>query len=450
MSLRAQVSVMFALGALTISAVLGVGTALMVHPVMVEQRERTTARQAAINARIVQQVLNDAPASVDETLRSLDRPIASYSLVSVDGRWYASRVTADPTDLPDDVRRAALAGAQFTAPVRMPSGPSLVAVRPLTTQQAAYVEVFSLADIAETMRILILVLVAVGTVTTILGVVVGRWAARGALRPVHALTQAAASVAAGDLTSTVAPGRAEDLRTLADAFNRTVAALRRRVERDVRFAANVSHELRTPLMTIVNAVDLLRARRATLPPPTQEVIDLLAEEVTRFERTVTDLLEISTAADTTFVAEPVQVAEIVRVADMVTGRPVADARDDAVVVTGDPRRLQRVVVNLVDNAERHGGGVLRVGYQQLPGAVRITVDDAGPGVPADQRERIFERFARLEPGRTAGAGLGLALVVEEVRRHAGRVRVQDRPGGGARFVVELPTDPAVARALPEA
>jgi two-component system sensor histidine kinase MtrB len=447
---QTQVSVMFAVGALALSVLLGVSTALLVHPVMVQQRQRTTDRQATINARIVQEVLVDSPTAVDATLRSLDRPIASYSLVSVDGRWYASRVTADPMDLPPRVRRAAVHHEAYTARVELATGPSLVAVRPLAGVGAVYVEVFTLTDINETMQVLVIVLAAVGTLTTVLGVALGRWAARAALRPVTVLTRAAAAVAAGDLTTTVAPGRAKDLRTLADAFNRTVTALRRRVDSDIRFAADVSHELRTPLMTIINAVELLRVRRATLPPGDREVLDLLTEEVGRFHRTVTALLEISTASGTSFVGEPVSVAELARMADTAARRPVAEIVGEGGTVTGDPRRLERVLVNLVDNAERHGGGVIRVTVHRRPGMVRLHVDDAGPGVPADRREQIFERFSRLEPGRTAGTGLGLALVAEEVRRHAGRVWVEDRPGGGARFVVELPTDPAAARALPRA
>ncbi|SNT65535.1 Signal transduction histidine kinase [Asanoa hainanensis] len=451
MNLHRQVALMFAGVALAVTAVLGVSTALLLYPVMVEQRERTTERQAAIHARIIEQVVLAAPDQLADTLRGLDRPIASYSLVYVDGRWYTSNVTADPLDLPAGVRASAVAGRQLVVRVSLPTGPSLVNVRPLPAAGAGYVEVFGLSDITQTTRTLILVLVAAGTVTTGLGIALGRWAATAALRPVTALTRAAAAVASGDLDTRVSPGRAADLRMIADAFNRTVAALRRRVERDARFAANVSHELRTPLMTIVNAVEILDARRATLTPADREVVGLLRAEVRRFQRTVTDLLEISTAPDRAFVFEPLSLAEVVQVADTVAGRPVVGTTGtgDGAIVTGDRTRLERVVVNLVDNAQRHGGGVVAVTVEPGRDTVRIVVDDAGPGVPANLREQIFERFGRASGG-SAGTGLGLALVAEEVRRHAGRVWVEDRPKGGARFVVELPTDPGAAHALPQA
>jgi signal transduction histidine kinase len=100
------------------------------------------------------------------------------------------------------------------------------------------------------------------------------------------------------------------------------------------------------------------------------------------------------------------------------------------------------VVNLLDNATRHGKGLVRLGILSRDGQARIEVDDAGPGVPEGTREHVFERFARGSPSdreaSDSGAGLGLALVTQHVRDHDGRVWVEDRPGGGARFVVEMP------------
>jgi signal transduction histidine kinase len=107
----------------------------------------------------------------------------------------------------------------------------------------------------------------------------------------------------------------------------------------------------------------------------------------------------------------------------------------------DKRRLERVIVNLVENAQGHGGGVRRVVVEPTAAGVRIAVEDNGPGVAPHHREQIFERFARAGvPGSndTGGVGLGLSLVVEHVRLHGGRVWIEDAAGGGARFVVDLP------------
>jgi two-component system sensor histidine kinase MtrB len=119
---------------------------------------------------------------------------------------------------------------------------------------------------------------------------------------------------------------------------------------------------------------------------------------------------------------------------------------DEVIILVDKRRLERVIGNLIENADRYAGGVVRIGIEWAGKNVRVLVDDAGPGVPPEERERIFERFARGVTARARasgeGTGLGLSLVSEHVRLHGGRVWVEDRPGGGARFIVELPKAPA--------
>jgi signal transduction histidine kinase len=120
------------------------------------------------------------------------------------------------------------------------------------------------------------------------------------------------------------------------------------------------------------------------------------------------------------------------------------------VVRVDPRRVERIVANLVRNAETHGRGLTALRVVMAGGSVRIEVEDGGSGVPIEERERIFERFYRRsreagERGRGDGVGLGLALVAEHVRLHDGRVWVEDASGGGARFVVELPAGVAPGR-----
>jgi signal transduction histidine kinase len=118
---------------------------------------------------------------------------------------------------------------------------------------------------------------------------------------------------------------------------------------------------------------------------------------------------------------------------------------EGLTVAADKRRLERVIANLVENAGYYGGGATRVVLSGNQAVVRLAVEDAGPGVPVAERERVFERFFRgSAAGRRRGSGgdgsgLGLSLVAEHVRLHGGRIWVEDGPGGrGARFVVELP------------
>ena len=163
-----------------------------------------------------------------------------------------------------------------------------------------------------------------------------------------------------------------------------------------------------------------------------------------------DLLEISRAdaGNTDLVLEDVQLAAFVRQA--LARRPVAgrdgvdvtvhaDASD--VVVRAVKRRLERVLRNLVDNADKHGGGLTGITVARGRDTACVLVDDAGPGIPEEERSRIFDRFARGSGSirtRSEGAGLGLALVARHVHAMGGSVTVGDSPSGGARFVVELP------------
>jgi two-component system, OmpR family, sensor histidine kinase MtrB len=224
-----------------------------------------------------------------------------------------------------------------------------------------------------------------------------------------------------------------------------VDALARRIERDARFASDVSHELRSPLTTLAAAAEVLHARRHELSPATRESVELLHGDVERFQRMVLDLLEISKfdAGAQELVLQDVRLPELARRAAGVRVPVTADQRAAETVIRADRRRLERVVANLVENAEVHGRGLAGLHVHRGNGVIRLLVEDAGPGVPAGFRERVFERFARGPANgnpRGDGAGLGLALVAEQVRLHGGRVWVEDRQGGGARFVVELPVD----------
>jgi signal transduction histidine kinase len=233
-------------------------------------------------------------------------------------------------------------------------------------------------------------------------------------------------------------------------------ALQERIERDARFASDVSHELRSPLTTLAATVEVLKARRDEMPDRAQAALDLLDADIARFTQLVADLLEISRfdAGAARLELEDVRISQLVlnaagTAADTV---PVAVSADAAgAIVLVDKRRLVRVIANLIDNAAKYGGGAtgveVHLGRSDIDDrdVVQIVVEDNGGGVPPEERERVFERFARGtvaagSRGSGEGSGLGLALVKEHVALHGGRVWVEDRLDGesGARFVVELP------------
>jgi signal transduction histidine kinase len=236
-----------------------------------------------------------------------------------------------------------------------------------------------------------------------------------------------------------------DLVAIVAGFNSMVDALAARIDRDARFVGDVSHELRSPLTTLVTSVEVLAARRDELSPRGQQALALVEGELGRFRRTLDDLLQLARidGAGAMDAAVPVSMSELVREVLASTGRAVALAADpDAdTTVTGDKLSLERAVSNLLDNADRHAGGPKAVRVERRQDTVVVTVDDGGPGVAMEDRERIFERFARGQGAARRslpGAGLGLAIVAETAARHGGAAWCADAPDVGARFSLSVP------------
>ena len=440
MGLRRRLVLSFGLGSLALCAAAAAATWWLSANYLQSQRTRVATAEAMASAVALQQELADRTAIPSRLERT--RPASGEALLHQDGQWFSSALSLTPAAVPSSLREAALSGQVVRQRGEVDGAPRLFVGIPLRTGQT-YVAVLPLTELDATLRTLSTVLVAVALLTSLSFTGLGAWASRRALRPLVRVNEAAAAVASGQLDARLQT-RDPDLRPLADTFNANAAALQARVQRDARFAADVSHELRSPLTTLVNAVDVMVARREEMSPTAASMLEVMQAELARFARIVRDLLEISVDDGALGAhAEPVRIADLVRAAvtDRV-GVSVATPVAEAAVVLGDPRRLERVVCNLLENADLHGGGAVGVLVREAPGAVEVVVDDAGPGVPAALRTDVFERFsrgprARTEPG---GAGLGLALVAQHVRRHGGAVRVEDRPGGGARFVVTLPVD----------
>jgi signal transduction histidine kinase len=307
--------------------------------------------------------------------------------------------------------------------------------------------------VQRTLRSLGLALLAASIVTTLAGAVLGATSSRRVLRPLTHLGEAAQAIAGGRLDTRVARPDDVDLAALIDSFNDMAGALQERIERDTRFASDVSHELRSPLTTLAASVEVLKSRRDELPERAQTALDLLDADIGRFNQLVADLLEISRfdAGAATLELEDVRISELVlnAVGSHSASVPVSVSPNAAgAVVDVDKRRLMRVIANLLENAARYGGGATGVEVHVEGDVVQIVIEDNGDGVPVEERERIFERFARATTaagsrGSGEGTGLGLALVREHVQLHGGRVWVDDRLDGepGARFVVELPVVP---------
>jgi two-component system sensor histidine kinase MtrB len=448
LGLRARVTVAFAFGALVLSAVLSGITYGLVRSSVVGQREASAVSQAYLNARLVRDGLRAPGADLGRVLSSLETPASGGVVVRHGSRWFANSLVVGRDTLPAALRTRVNEGRPARQRFRL-AGQTWVAVGvPIPRVQAQFFEAFTLDDVDRTLSVLAYSLAGAALLTTFAGAAVGRWVSGRVLRPLGTVSDAAAAIASGRLETRLGPIADPDLAPIAHSFNRMVDAVRERIERDARFASDVSHELRSPLTTLSTSVDVLKARRDELSERSRAALDLLDADLQRFQRLVEDLLEMSRVeaglVDTQF--EEVDMAELVRHAleRSATGVPLhVDASAEGTRVLGDKRRLERVVGNLVENAAAHGGGATCVRVEVSDGSVCLLVEDRGPGVPPEERTRVFDRFFRGSAagrrGAGHGTGLGLALVADHVRVHRGRVWVEDGPGGvGSRFVVQLP------------
>lgn len=446
-TLRGRVALVFAASALVLVAAMAVVVWWAVSQYLVSQRESATLAQTVANAEQVQRGLRVNGLAVSTLLAQLPREAGSASLLVDDGEWLTTSLQLGRGDLPAQLRASVVSGQSSRQRITVDGRTMLVVGVPLAGLDDGYFEVYPLDELDRTYRILSVVLLVAVATMPVVSVVLGRWMTRPALRPLARLTSAAGAIAAGDLDARIDPRGDPELVPLAASFNQTAAVLAQRVRADARFAADVAHELRSPLTTMLTAVALVDGYRDSLPEDGQEGMRLLSAEVDRFHRLVLDLLEISrTEAGTADVSmDEHRLADLVLAALPPPARSqlVIDPAAANVVVRTDKRRLQRVVTNLVDNAEKHGRGLVRVSITRAGAAVQVRFDDAGPGIDVEDRHRIFERFAR---GRrsvwtsTEGVGLGLSLVHRQVQLVGGSVSVEDSPEGGARFVVGLPVE----------
>ncbi|MDN5892898.1 MAG: HAMP domain-containing histidine kinase [Nocardioides sp.] len=407
---------------------------------LVEHHRLVAVARAATDAQAVAFDLSENVSPEDAMGRVAASP-GTVQLVLRGREWHMSGTPSDPeAELRSLLTPMTEAQELVARRIEVDDTDLLAVMIPLAELDASYIQVSSVDDL-DRRALLLGIGLAGGTLgLVVIAVAMGALSGRMALRPIVAFSRAASAAARGEPAVRLEAADDPDLAELAESFNASAEALSQRVIADARFAGDVGHELRTPITTMLNAMFVIQAHREVLDPAAREALDLLSEEIEGFRRLVVDLLEISQVdAGVGLDVERVQIGALARrVADHVTGRPVAHVEEE-VSVFADERRIERVVANLVRNAEIHGGGCLAVTVASAgQGGVLITVEDAGEGVPADRRDRIFERFVSEGGGHDPGNGLGLAIVLRHVRAHGGTVRVDDRPGGGARFVVQLP------------
>jgi two-component system sensor histidine kinase MtrB len=280
--------------------------------------------------------------------------------------------------------------------------------------------------------------------------------------PVRQAAMVAERLAAGRLTERMVARGEDDLASLATSFNAMAEGLQRQIRQledlsrvQQRFVSDVSHELRTPLTTIRMAGELIHDSRAQFEPAVARSAELLRGELDRFEALLADLLEVSRfdAGAAVLDVEPTDLRRTV--AKVVDGcQQLAERKGSRITVrdpgvpceaTYDPRRVERVLRNLIVNGIEHGEGKpLEIRVAGNDGAVAVVVRDHGVGLRPGESGQVFNRFWRADPARartTGGTGLGLAIALEDARLHSGWLQAWGAPGEGSSFRLTLPRSP---------
>jgi len=295
----------------------------------------------------------------------------------------------------------------------------------------------SLDALAKVLWIAVFILVgAVAAITWL--------AATRALRPVHAISSQARAITASKISQRLpVPDANDEIRELALTVNDMLARLEESQQRQHQLVSDASHELRNPVAASLAQLEVSTANPDATNWPV--VAATVLAEQKHLGRLIDDLLALSRIEESQIGAVDVDLDDLISTeAKRPHPAPVRTSIPVPVRVIGDPSLLTRAIRNLVDNATRHAKSEVLVSLTSDAGFGIIYVDDDGPGIPGHQRQRIFDRFARVDEARDrnrGGAGLGLAIAQEVAQAHRGSITVETSPLGGARFTVVLPLHP---------
>jgi signal transduction histidine kinase len=287
--------------------------------------------------------------------------------------------------------------------------------------------------------------------TTAVALLLGIALSRNLTSPIRELTEATHAVSQGDLSQQVPIRSNDELGELGKAFNKMSAELARSVNARKQMTADIAHELRTPLSLILGHAE---AVHDGVLPPTRENFEIIREEAARLEHLVNDLriLSLADAGELTMslqIIEPERILrEVASLYQYQTQRKNIilnlDIASPLVSIEVDPGRMTQVFTNILDNALRHTpeGGQIVLSAREVNDQVEFAIQDSGPGLKAEDLERIFERFYRTDVSRQreedGGSGLGLAIAKSIVQAHAGQVSAESEAGKGLKVIITLP------------
>ena len=464
--IRARLTVtLVALVALT-AILLGVGAYLFVESSLHEQALNDARSQAAFDLSVTVPTrglpVDPAPEDViDSGLRQtfLQRGIESIIDVGGDQPHIVSNeeLAGALQGLPADLVARVNAGELAYAWVTVAEKPRLIVGGRPSGGGPAFYFVHDVKALEDALGQLRLALIVGSLILILLATLVARVIARGVLAPVEAASRAAERIERGDLSARVPVTSNDEFGTWAQRFNQMAEALGDTIGRleaaeaqNRRFVADVAHELRTPLAALVAEASILRDHLGELPPESRRAGELLVSDVGRLRALVDDLMEVSRfdAHAEQIALEPVDLGRLVAtVAAARLSEASLDIPGEPLLVETDPRRLERILGNLLDNAREHAAGSpVEVTLAAEGDQITLSVADRGPGVPPDRLDRIFERFYKADPSRHGGSsGLGLAIAAEHAALLGGTLSATNRPDGGLRIELRLPVTGSLPR-----
>ncbi len=433
------------------AAILAASSYLIVREARLSDSVDRALEQGRFNLVLAGEVLDDHPttAQTNELLDAYERRGTFAVVGRTDARTFSSSLSLGPAQVPEDLKQLVAEGQLAYEREEIGGLPYLVVGGRVPSSNTElyyfYSEERLWDELAQLRNILLYVLGAV----ILLGGLIGALLARRMLRPVAQASVAAHSLAEG-LLDTRLPVESEDefgawaasFNEMAEALEAKITALSEAQARERRFTSDVSHELRTPLTALVAEASVLAEHLHRIPEDARRPAELLVNDVARLRDLVEDLMEISRldAGEARVREEPVDIGSLVATA--VRSRRWDDRVSvdrGEVVVSTDPRRLERIVANLVGNALEHAGRdvAVRVGQDGLGAFVEVT--DTGPGIPPDRLPHVFDRFYKADSSRAGpGSGLGLAIALENARLLGGDLAVWSEVGRGTRFTLRLP------------
>jgi two-component system sensor histidine kinase MtrB len=449
--LRRRLTIAFMLVAGLAAAVLAVSSYLIVRETRLSDSLDRGLEQGRFNLVLAGETLGDSPTASETSalLEAYERRAAFETVGRTGSRAFSSSLSLGEDQLSADLERLVAAGRLAYARDEVEGNRYLIVGGRVAQADTELYYFFSEDRLWDELGQLRNILLSVLGGLVLLGGLVGAFLARGLLRPVARASVAAHSLAEGLLDTRLPVESADEFGAWAASFNEMAEALEAKITalseaqaRERRFTSDVSHELRTPLTALVAEASLLGEHLGQMPEQARRPAELLVNDVARLRDLVEDLMEISRldAGEARVRKEPVDVGSLVRTA--VRSRRWDDRvrlEHDDIVVSTDPRRLERIVANLVGNALEHAGRdvAVRVGKDGVAAFVEVT--DQGPGIAPERLPHVFERFYKADSSRAGpGSGLGLAIALENARLLGGDVEVWSEVGRGTRFTLRLP------------